>query len=159
MSNWTHVAAIVRLNNMLLAMVNPQKLKTVNVMRELQNLDPIDPEMQARDDVMECFNTDVPGGSEGPLKIALYLWPTTEDFDKISGTTHLYKGSMYWGDVIISGDLRDFDEPEKVADWLKERTENLPNGVGVRGGTLLAHSELGKCYVMHNDGSGWVRYE
>jgi len=142
---------------MKLVMINPQKLEVFNAIRELHGGGPIEPVKDAIDEILKHFNVDVPTGSEGLVKIAMHVWPTTEDFDKIGGTTHIYKGSLYWADILISGDLRDFDNPKSVAAWLMKRTENLPEGVGLRDGTLLAYSEDGKSYSMHNDGDDWKR--
>lgn len=155
MSNWTHISAIVRLDNMLLAMIMPEKLKAVNVIRDLHGQKPIDPVQEAIDNVLEHFNKEVPTGSEGPLNIALHVWPTSEDFDLAGGTTHLFKGSMYWADIIISGDLRDFDDPFEVEDWLRERCDDLPKGMMVRCGAFHAYSEAGETSTMFHDGESW----
>jgi len=152
MSNWTHVSAIVRLNNMKAAIINPQKLSSTNVIRELHGMDPIDPVKMFTDEILDAFNRSVPCGSEGPLKFALRIWPTGEGFGMAGCTSHLTKGSLYWGDVIISGDLRDFDDPDLVLQWLEMSCEALPQGVGVRDGTLLAYSEQGETLVViHED--------
>lgn len=155
MSNWTHVSAIVRLNNIKLAMINPHKLMQANVIRDLHGAHKLDPAQESIDEVLECFNKDVPTGSEGPLKVALNIWPTTEDYRESCSTTHVYKGGMYWGDVVISGDLRDYHTPDEIADWLKECCTNLPKGVGVRDATLYAYAEQGGAVVITHDGESW----
>ena len=73
----------------------------------------------------------------------------------LSSTTHLYEGGIYWGDIIISGDLRDYDNPDEVMEWLEEACKNLPVGVGVRDGAMLAHSERGETLIVTHDGESW----
>lgn len=155
MSRWAHVAGIVRLDNILLAMVDPEKLAKVNAIRGVYGKDNIDPVQEATDKVMAAFKENIPTGSEGPLMLKLHIWPQVEFDEYIAGET-LTKGSLYWADMIISGDLRDKTDAvhHEVSDWI--RAVVLPEGVGIRQGAITIDLEGKAPSVYTCQANKWV---
>lgn len=98
MSNWTHVAGIIRIN----ALPN-QELDFDKIIGE---------EWHYNDAFYVSSNDFLPDGSEGSL--IKNIW---EDNDKFSIARYT---------VSIFGDLRDHHDPQAIIDWFKGKCENLP---------------------------------
>lgn len=106
MSNWTHVAGIVR----------------VDSFRGLFGKEPDFVEIFGKellyDDPEECFDDAhknpekyLPLGSEGSLNMSLWINPDPSDVASYT--------------VSIFGDLRDHHEPDEIIEWFKEKCSNL----------------------------------
>lgn len=94
MSIWAHVAGIIRIDSMARCLRHVDK----------PNLGVICT-WESDDD-----ETTIPSGSEGSLR-----WSFEE-----TGS----KSSLSWGNIHISGDLRDFDNSQEIIDWVKEVTKS-----------------------------------
>ncbi len=121
MSQWTHVAGIIRLDSMGFAMVrlsDEVKLKQLNeaIKNALGNT-------YSYEDNPEAFGKcSVPTGSEGSLQY------------KVSRNTDENEHALSWGFVSIWGDLRDFgaEDVQGVVDWFQQSLDRLikPDGFG-----------------------------
>ena len=98
MSRWTHLGGIIRLDNML---------------RLLKNGAP------TAKDVIKILLEDAPKGSEGGCNFHFVEWPTEDDYKK-RDHTNVCSGAIYWGDAIISADLRDVGNEEKEIEAIKQ---------------------------------------
>ncbi len=97
MSQWTHLAGIIRIDN-LLRIISPTSPKKA--------------------DIMKILLEDAPTGSEGGCNLYFHEWPETKDYDN-KDHTNTYEGSIFWGDVIISADLRDVGDKEEDIEKIK----------------------------------------
>ncbi len=99
MSQWTHLAGIIRIDNLLRRMT---------------------PQAPDANTVMKILQEDAPMGSEGGCQLHFIKWPEIE-FSKEKDHTNVYEGGIYWGDAIISADLRDVGrddgEIEEIKQW------------------------------------------
>lgn len=121
MSQWTHLAGIIRLDNMdanivnLLTEVKKDKI-TEAVVKALGQTCNYDSSLEQWD---RC---GVPMGSEGSLQYAV--------FPNSDGDEH----SLSWGYIPIWGDLRDFgnEKISEIQDWFQKSLERLltPEGFG-----------------------------
>ncbi len=119
MSRWTHLAGIIRIDNFIQAVRLPGMGKPIDEHRILQKA-----------------KAGMPSGSEGPVMMHVHVWKRRDisDFDW-NGIDTISDGSIYWGDLIISGDLRDRgDDPEdvpKMAKWFRELVQSLKDMGGL----------------------------
>ncbi len=99
MSQWTHLAGIIRIDNF-------KRL--------------IAPGAPTAEDVIRILLEDAPVGSEGGCNLHFIEWPEVDDY-KEKDHTNIHEGSVYWGDAIISADLRDVGrddgEIEEIKQW------------------------------------------
>ena len=102
MSRWTHLAGIIRVDNLA-------RLVTPNA--------------PTAEDVIRILNEDPPVGSEGGCLFKFVEWPVAESFAE-KDHTNVHSSGLYWGDAIISADLRDVgdvdDEIWKITQWFKD---------------------------------------
>jgi len=107
MSQWTHLAGIIRLDNLL---------------RRVAFNAP------AEDLVMKILLKDAPVGSEGGCSFYFHKWPEAKNYDE-KDHTNIHEGSTYWADVIISADLRDVgdneEDIEKITQWFMDLAQKL----------------------------------
>ena len=137
MSNWTHVAGIVRLDSFR----NMEGMFKDGIKDNDYNLNDLydlfgkeikfDSTYEEWDDAEENPNNYLPFGSEGSLK--LDLW-TNSDKGCISSYT-----------VSIFGDLRDHDNPQDIVNWFKDRLDKIEynnnNNVWIRQAVILVDNE------------------
>ena len=120
MSNWTHVAAIVRVDNFRF----DEELNVADYFegvfgKELRYEDGVEVWDEA-DEHPELF---LPLGSEGSLEMNVWENPN--------------KSCMAAYVVSIFGDLRDHDNPNAIVEWFKEKV----SGLWVRQATITVENE------------------
>ncbi len=110
MSQWTHLAGIIRLDNLLRR---------------------IAPGAPIAKDVIRILLEDAPGGSEGGCLFKFVEWPVTDSFEE-KDHTNVYSAGVYWGDAIISADLRDVgnddEEIEEIKQWFTGLAKKFIDG-------------------------------
>lgn len=125
MSQWTHVAGIIRLDslgyNLVMGMEAREKNRLVReaAVKAMGRTTPRDLELSDREEWNRC---DVPQGSEGSLQ-----------YDVIANSerdTH----SLSWGCVAIWGDLRDFgyEDVPKIKEWFQKCMDRLRKPEGFK---------------------------
>ncbi len=125
MSNWTHVAGIIRLDDSRDDEESDNEIKKRledYFGKELLNNSP-------KKDWEEAYNHPeryLPLGSEGSLKMSVWINP------KI--------GSIAAYTVSIFGDLRDHESADEIIDWFKEKCCN--DDIWVRNAIVTAHNEF-----------------
>ena len=62
---------------------------------------------------------DSPMGSEGGCLAKFVEWPVADSFEK-KDHTNVYSAGVYWGDAIISADLRDVGDDDEEIDSIKQ---------------------------------------
>ncbi len=121
MSQWTHVAGIIRIDSMGVAILRGPAEKKVEKIKEavtkaLGNTCDFESSSEA---FAQC---NVPGGSEGSLQ---YTISRNSDEDE---------HALSWGYIAIWGDLRDFgaEDVQSVVDWFQQSLDRLikPDGFG-----------------------------
>ncbi len=98
MSRWTHLAGIIRIDNILRSMT---------------------PEAPTAEDVIRILLEDAPVGSEGGCLFHFHKWPIVDDY-KEENHTNIYESVIYWGDAIISADLRDVGDDDEEIEAIKQ---------------------------------------
>lgn len=114
MSNWTHVAGIIRIDG--LGFVDFDKLLGKECLWE-------SPE-EVWDDMRNNPDDYLPMGSEGSLKKSIWINP---DEHSIAAYT-----------VSIFGDLRDHNSAKEIVDWFKKKCE----GFWIRNAVITVQNEL-----------------
>lgn len=117
MSNWTHVAAIVRVDRFRERLCEVDFTKVFG--RELKWNSP-ESLWAESDEHPERF---LPMGSEGSLQMSVYENPEIGHLDAYA--------------VSVFGDLRDHDNPDQIIDWFKGKL----NGLIVRSACIVAENE------------------
>jgi hypothetical protein len=135
MSKWTHLAGIIRLDN-------------------LSRLFPFGKRPREAD-ILSCFKPDLPKGSEVGTRIGLHVWETTNSYERASDSLDLmYEGRSYWGDIIISADLRNVgDDPQdvqRIRGWFEESCDRLKKltGIMIRQAILQIEVEFSSTYTL-----------
>lgn len=137
MSKWTHVAGHIRVDWVIGALGDRTKFPRLDEMFE-----------QA---LYKVYTKNAPSGSEGPIRIHVHNWPRVE-IEEYQPEIHVTTGSLYWGDVTLSGDLRDRGDNgiiEEIAEWL--RGVKLPETAIIRGGVVAVEVEGGRVAVILYD--------
>jgi len=121
MSQWTHLAGIIRLDNFgagIVRLPNAHKNEKIKqaVVKALGNTCNYDSPTEAWD---RCT---VPCGSEGSLQYKVF---PNSDSDEDSH-------ALSWGYAVIWADLRDFgsEDVPKIENWFQKSLENLIKPVG-----------------------------
>lgn len=124
MSTWTHVAGLIRVDNL-------SRLFSVS---------------QSSKDLSEIFikstwdqpneSCNLPKGSEGSLDVEII--------------TRNEEGMEYMQEVAIWGDLRDYDsvDCEKIKEWWANIPEKLGKMCSIRNAVLLVSPEDGKVFIL-----------
>lgn len=118
MSNWTHVAGIVRVD-------------CFRLMGGIDFTEVFGKELKFSDDQEVWVEADahpeqfLPMGSEGSLKMTVYENPDRCHLDAYT--------------VSVFGDLRDHDDPKAIVEWFKEKCSKL----NVRNACITAENEWG----------------
>lgn len=118
MSNWTHVSAICRIDDIRLSDIIPSFDQLIG--RECL----FDSPRTLWREMADAPEEFLPCGSEGTLHKSVWINP--------------HKSDMAAYTVSIFGDLRDHDDPQAVVDWFKELCSDLP----VRGAVIEAVNDL-----------------
>ena len=105
MSIWTHVAAVVRIDDL-------QFLSKTDWREYFGYECTFNAESAIWKDATEHPEKYLPMGSEGSLKSS--LWTNPDDHSLAAYTLSIF------------GDLRDYDTPGAIIDWFKEKLENIP---------------------------------
>lgn len=158
-SKWTHVAGIFRIDWFYGPMIDQRKLSSINQIRSLlHGAEEIDPEKDFTYNLVKCIKDNIPIGSEGPLRVYVHKWPRNDDWDTYDPSREVTKGSTYWGDVLVTGDLRDFDDIDDIARWLMGI--ELPDGSYFRGGVLEVQAGSRRRVIFTlNEDSEWMMNE
>lgn len=121
MSQWTHVAGIIRLDGIGACMVmGSTEFKNRAVVEAVTKALGITYDFNSSID--DCSQCNVPAGSEGSLRYRVL--PNSEE------DTH----SLSWGYAVIWGDLRDFgmEDVQKIEDWFQGALEKLQKPEGFK---------------------------
>ena len=121
MSVWTHVAGIIRIDD-------------IRFNNEIPDFDKIigkeclfDSPTEVWDD-MECRPEDyLPMGSEGSLEKSVWINPD--------------KSCMSSYTVSIFGDLRDYENSENIIEWFKNKINEINEIKGVRQAVIISETE------------------
>lgn len=135
MSNWTHVAAIVRIDYVSFFDGEAPDFEKV-FGKELPWEAPLELWNEA-DEHPERF---LPLGSEGSLTMTVWENPDKCCVDHFT--------------VAIFGDLRDHDDPQGIVDWFKGKVEEF--GYSARNATIVATNECNGSATW-SDGIGHER--
>lgn len=120
MSTWTHVAATIRIDDMMSIFGIGTNLK----------------EMFRRDTWAHPDEKgNLPAGSEGSLDVEIIERPEND-------------GSQYMKTVCIFGDLRDYEDLVPIHIWWSNIKNNLPLECEIRQAILLAECENGKKLIL-----------
>lgn len=123
MSRWTHVAGIIRIDSIM------RHLKPV--------MEPDLGRIISWEDMCDADEEDsiVPIGSEGSLH-----W----SFEETGSTS-----SVSWGNLHISGDLRDYEDDEAIIEWIKSSTQS--NDWFIRQAIITIEVEGNAIKVLHKN--------
>lgn len=108
MSNWTHVAGVIRVDG----------LRCLDDVLGEPNFDEIigkeclwDSPTEVWDDADDNPDKYLPMGSEGSLQKSIWINPDKQSMDSYT--------------ISIFGDLRDHDNVKEIIDWFKEKCKKL----------------------------------
>ena len=121
MSNWTHVAGIIRVNSLRQTGDTEQQAKErmLKIFGKSFGFEDVD----AFDDAEINPNDYLPFGSEGSLDIDIWINP---EISSIAAYT-----------ISIFGDLRDYDNPDEIVSWFKRKCNQL----SVRQAAIVVNNE------------------
>ena len=128
MSNWTHVAGVVRIDHVLALQGRLDIDKIFGkecVLSDVSDDKAWDEWSDIMDDARENPNEYLPRGSEGSLRKVVWENP---DKECAVGYT-----------VTIFGDLRDHDNPQEIVDWFKNKIKNP--SIIIRQATITVYNE------------------
>ena len=118
MSNWTHVAGVIRVDDMRVSWVKPLDFESL-IGKEIQLGYP----MEVFEDAEKHPEKYLPMGSEGSLQMTVWENPDKNSIDAYT--------------ITIFGDLRDHDNPQEIVEWFK----NVCGKFTVRNATIIAENE------------------
>lgn len=120
MSNWSHVSAIIRIDDFRLDESVPDFEKLFGKTMTYEDL--LETDDFSKDDYL-------PIGSEGSLRMSVHV---NKDISSIAAY-----------DVSIFGDLRDHNDPDELIEWFKGICRLVEdNFVGVRGACIAVENEI-----------------
>lgn len=105
MSNWTHVAGIIRVDDLRTAGKIPDFDKIIGKQCLFHDNE------EVWNEVCENPEKFLPGGSEGTLQKVVWINPDKSCMDAYT--------------ISIFGDLRDHDDPQEIVDWFKKKCSKL----------------------------------
>lgn len=117
MSNWTHVAAIVRVDSLRFVEGD------IDFERVFGKQISFHSDASEWDEAMKHPERFLPMGSEGSLKMQIWANP---DMHSMAAYT-----------IAIFGDLRDHDSAQAIVDWFKDKCSEL----FIRQATIIAENE------------------
>ena len=127
MSNWTHVAGVMRIDDLRFDAANIPDFKAV-FGKTLRFEDDWPEDLESRKDEY------LPMGSEGSLELSVHV---NEDVHSMAAYV-----------VTIFGDLRDHDSPDEIINWFKEKYDLINSSDDFIGGVRNA------CIVAENEWNG-----
>ncbi len=142
MSQWTHVAGIIRIDSMVAVMDRGGPDPTEKMLRERLGYTWDYDDLGNRVKDIHIDNSHVPFGSEGSIQ-----------YDVAQTGS---QSSLSWGHIVIWGDLRDFDDPNQIYDWLSDSLATInEDGIGFRDVAISIGVEYEKNYIifLHDDGT------
>jgi hypothetical protein len=96
---------------------------------------------ESRTDVVD--NSPVPFGTEGSIQYEIV---------KTRSDDGILSHSLYWGHIAIYGDLRDFDNPQEIYDWLVNSLATInDDGLGFRDVIVSIEVERIEQYIIFLD--------
>ena len=120
MSNWTHVAAIIRVDY-----IKDEDTPKLNFDELIGKECLFDSDSETWDDASNNPDKYLPMGSEGSLVKSVWINPKEDYITRYT--------------VSIFGDLRDHDNPQEIIDWFKKICDKLSP---VRNAVITASNEL-----------------
>lgn len=131
MSVWTHVAGIIRIDDIRLGDTLPDFDKLIG--KECQWESP----MEIWDDINENPQDYLPMGSEGSLEKSIWINPD--------------KSCMSSYTVSIFGDLRDYEDSENIIEWFKNKINEINEIKWVRQAIIISETEGKKPLFWYYD--------
>ena len=135
MSNWTHVAAIVRLN--YITFDDSYELDFEEIFGK-ECL--FDSSWETWEDAEKHRDKYLPMGSEGSLQMSVWVNPNKSHAARYT--------------VSIFGDLRDHESAEEIAEWFKQKCED--SSLSVREACIIAENERADHKVIWVYQSPWL---
>lgn len=120
MSNWTHVAGIIRIDDLRLDEEKSKK-DFIKIFGNELHFNSSSKEWHRAKEHPEEY---LPLGSEGSLEMSVWV---NEDNSCMAAYT-----------VSVFGDLRDHDNPQSIVDWFKKKCEQL----WIRDATITVRNEI-----------------
>ena len=105
MSNWTHVAGVIRIDDIRLTDYDPDFDKLIG--RECL----YESKSSVWDELEWSPEEFLPSGSEGTLQKSVWINPDKEHMDAYT--------------ITIFGDLRDHDDPKEIITWFKNKCKQI----------------------------------
>ena len=121
MSNRTHVAGVIRIDDIRIGNTTPDFDKIIGKECLYESAD------EAWEDADKHPQDYLPMGSEGSLEKSVWINP---DRSCIAAYT-----------VSIFGDLRDHDDPNAIIRWFKDKIRELCEGFMIRQATITVYNE------------------
>lgn len=121
MSNWTHVAGIIRIDDIRIGNTTPDFDKIIGKECLYESAD------EVWEDADKHPQDYLPMGSEGSLKKSVWINP---DRSCVAAYT-----------VSIFGDLRDHDDPNAIIRWFKDKIRELCERFIIRQATITVDNE------------------
>ena len=123
MSIWTHVAGVIRIDDFRLKGENtPDFDELIGVECQWNDSFSVWDEQEVHP---EKF---LPMGSEGSLQKTIWINPHTSSLAAYT--------------VTIFGDLRDYEDPDKIIEWFKNKCKTIENKYIIRQATITAETEF-----------------
>lgn len=124
MSNWTHVAGIVRIDDVRIYCNDGDEEQYLRSIfgKELHYDSPSEAWADANENTIDYL----PMGSEGSLTLSVWVNPKANCLAAYT--------------VSVFGDLRDHDDPNAIIDWFKEKC--ISNNLWIRNAVITARNEL-----------------
>ena len=134
MSQWTHVCGCIRVDTIPLHVLGLRDYDFENLLKKQFG------ETWSYDDENEEDKYDkcsVPKGSEGSIQY------------KIQKTGS--ENNMTWGLITIWGDLRDFDDPQEIFEWIKKSCDSKDELFSIRSCCVEVYVESNMRYLIFAD--------
>jgi hypothetical protein len=125
MSQWTHVAGLIRIDAI--------EFLDGNIRERLKSAFGNCVEYEDDQETWDICN--VPCGSEGSVQYKIQKTATSDS-------------QMSWGVVYIWGDLRDYQDAESIYNWIKQSIENWQ--LNVRSCSVKIDVEYQKSYLVYD---------
>ncbi len=124
MSNWTHVAGIIRID--FIRLKESFEDEYLNALHDIFGKEvTFESSSELWDEAYEHPERFLPLGSEGSLEMDVWVNPN--------------KSSIAALTVSIFGDLRDHDSPDEIVEWFKDKCEN--SDIMIRNAVITVRNE------------------
>ena len=121
MSNWTHTAGVIRIDDLRFDNTTPDFEKLIG--KECL----FDSPHELWVDADKHPHNFLPMGSEGTLRKTVWINP-----DRSYSAAYV---------VTIFGDLRDHDDPDAIVRWFKGKVKDILNTYWIRNATIIVNNE------------------